>query len=122
MTLLAEYGFGSRLSGRRHKCFDKSVNRIIEIREYLLFKADNDALQAENQKLHAESVMKLCWMAKASASSSVQAAAVIALSIHVPQNQDFALTHVDEVIDEQITKGYFVCHCNAGHSCGIVVC
>ncbi|KAK0600295.1 hypothetical protein LWI29_013490 [Acer saccharum] len=25
-----------------------------EIREYLLFKADNDALQAENQKLHAE--------------------------------------------------------------------
>ncbi|KAK1582557.1 hypothetical protein Q3G72_016224 [Acer saccharum] len=28
---------------------DKSVNR-----EYLLFKADNDALQAENQKLHAE--------------------------------------------------------------------
>ena len=28
--------------------------RIIEIREYLLFKADNDALQAENQKLHAE--------------------------------------------------------------------
>ncbi|KAK1592548.1 hypothetical protein Q3G72_026763 [Acer saccharum] len=27
---------------------------IIEIREYLLFKADNNALQAENQKLHAE--------------------------------------------------------------------
>ncbi|TXG67252.1 hypothetical protein EZV62_008527 [Acer yangbiense] len=159
MTLLAEYRFGSRLSGRRHKCLQlvavmlmsvcgggvgvspfeqmmmmsglwnnlairKSprtccqlsyvhvivygsvhINskpnlmscsiRIIEIREYLLFKADNDALQAENQKLHAESVMKLCWMAKASASSSVQAAAVIALSIHVPQNQ--------------------------GHSCGIVV-
>ncbi|KAK4852472.1 hypothetical protein QYF36_024490 [Acer negundo] len=36
------------------------------------------------------------WMAKASASSSVQAAAVIALSLHVLQNQ--------------------------GHSCGIVVC
>ncbi|TXG47787.1 hypothetical protein EZV62_027081 [Acer yangbiense] len=28
--------------------------RIIEIREYLLFKADNNALQAQNQKLHAE--------------------------------------------------------------------
>ena len=33
---------------------------------------------------------------------------------------DFALTHVDEVIDELITKGYFVCHCNAGHSCVLI--
>ncbi|KAK0599179.1 hypothetical protein LWI29_003004 [Acer saccharum] len=47
MTLLAEYRFGSRLSGRRHKCLQLVAVMLMSI-------CDNDALQAENQKLHAE--------------------------------------------------------------------
>ncbi|TXG68662.1 hypothetical protein EZV62_003597 [Acer yangbiense] len=74
---------------------------IHKIREYLLFKADNDALQTENQKLHAE----VGWLKLLLLHLHVQAAAVTALPIRVPQNQAVVSTILGQLaslLDQQV--------------------